>query len=98
MPSGRRSYPISAEGFDTSSRIFTRLLRSPSTTGSSFGTGGMATKLSAAEIATASGADMVIALAEDFRILHSILEGDACGTLFRAHPHEFYMMDYLEKM
>ena len=69
-----------------------------STTGSSFGTGGMATKLSAAEISTAAGADMVIALAEDFRILSRIIEGEECGTLFRAHPHEFFLMDYLEKM
>lgn len=83
---------------DEVDRIDDVLGMAKSTTGSSFGTGGMATKLSAAEIATASGADMVIALAEDFRILHSILEGEACGTLFRAHPHEFYMMDYLEKM
>jgi len=83
---------------DEVDRIDDVLGMAKSTTGSSFGTGGMATKLSAAEIATSSGADMVIALAEDFRILHSILEGEACGTLFRAHPHEFYMMDYLEKM
>ena len=69
-----------------------------STTGSNFGTGGMATKLSAAEIATASGSDMIIALSEDFRILHRIVNGEPCGTLFRAHPREFYLMDYLEKM
>ncbi len=69
-----------------------------STTGSSVGTGGMSTKLSAAEIATAAGAEMIIALAEDFRILHRILGGEECGTLFKAHPHEFYLMDYLEKM
>ena len=67
-------------------------------TGSSFGTGGMSTKLSAAQIATSAGADMIIAHSEDFRILHEILDGKECGTLFRAHPHEFYMMDYLEKM
>ena len=34
--------------------------------GSDVGTGGMATKLSAARIATASGADMIIANGEDF--------------------------------
>ena len=62
------------------------------------GTGGMATKLAAAEIATAAGADMVIALSEDFRILHQIVSGEDVGTLFRAHPHEFFLMDYLEKM
>ncbi len=67
-------------------------------TGSSFGTGGMSTKLSAAQIATAAGADMIIASAEDFRILHRIIDGEECGTIFRAHPHEFYMMDFLEAL
>ena len=68
------------------------------TTGSSFGTGGMSTKLAAAQIATAAGADMVIAPSDDFRILHRIMEGEDCGTIFRAHPHEFFMMDFLESL
>ena len=37
-----------------------------SSTGSNVGTGGMATKLTAAIIATAAGADMVIANGNDF--------------------------------
>ncbi len=68
------------------------------TTGSAYGTGGMATKLAAAEIASSSGADMIIAEAADFRILHRLLEGEDLGTVFHAHPHEFHLMDYLEKM
>lgn len=68
------------------------------TTGSSFGTGGMATKLAAAEIASAAGADMIIAEAEDFRILHRLLSGEELGTVFHAHPHEFHLMDYLQNM
>ena len=67
-------------------------------TGSSFGTGGMSTKLAAAQISTAAGADMIIAESEDFRILHRIIGGEEEGTLFLAHPHEFYLMDYLETM
>ncbi len=67
-------------------------------TGSGFGTGGMATKISAAEIATSSGADMVIGNAEDFRIIHHIMDGETVGTIFRAHPREFMIRDYLEKM
>ena len=35
---------------------------------------------------------------EDFRILHRIIGGEEEGTLFLAHPHEFYLMDYLETM
>ncbi len=67
-------------------------------TGSRFGTGGMATKLAAARIAGAAGADMLIADASDFRIIHRLLEGEELGTLFRAHPHEFHLMDYIEHM
>ena len=50
--------------------------------GSKVGTGGMATKLTAARIATAAGTDMVIANGGDFHNIHRIVEGDPCGTLF----------------
>lgn len=43
--------------------------------GSALGTGGMATKIHAAEIATAGGCDMVIASGEDPEILYAILSG-----------------------
>lgn len=69
------------------------------TTGSSVGTGGMATKLKAAKLATSAGADMIIANGEDFHIIHRIMHGDSCGTLFRANQREeFYLIDYIEKM
>lgn len=67
-------------------------------TGSSVGTGGMATKLTAAEIASAAGVDMVIANGGDFHVIHKIVQGRNYGTLFLAHPKdEFYLLDYLEK-
>ncbi len=50
--------------------------------GSEFGTGGMATKITAAKIATAAGCDMVIANGEDPRVLYDIFEGKIAGTLF----------------
>ncbi len=66
--------------------------------GSDVGTGGMATKLSAAKIATWSGADMIIASGKDFRILSEIFAGKQVGTLFRAHKNEdFYMPDYIRE-
>lgn len=69
------------------------------TTGSSVGTGGMATKLTAAKIATASGADMVIANGEDFSVIHRILEGERLGTLFLADKNDdFYLLDSIEKL
>lgn len=58
------------------------------TTGSSSGTGGMETKLTAAKIATYSGADMVIANGKDVRIIHRILEGRNYGTIFKANKNE----------
>lgn len=65
-------------------------------TGSNVGTGGMATKLNAAKIATAAGADMVIANGKDFHILHDIVTGKQAGTLFKAHKDENYdILDYL---
>ena len=68
-------------------------------TGSKVGTGGMATKLTAAEIATAAGTDMVIANGEDFHVIHKIIEGRNQGTLFVGHPREeFYLIDYIEKL
>lgn len=68
------------------------------TVGSDVGTGGMATKLSAARIATLSGADMIIASGKDFRILSDIFADHYKGTLFRAHKDEdFYMPDYVRE-
>ena len=46
--------------------------------GSLFGTGGMATKLKAAKIATGGGCDMVIANGRDPEILYAILGGGDC--------------------
>ena len=69
------------------------------TTGSKVGTGGMNTKLQAAKIATSAGADMVIANADDMRIIHRIMDGREYGTFFKAHKDEnFYLPDYVEDM
>ncbi len=65
-------------------------------TGSDVGTGGMETKLSAARIATRSGADMIIANAKDVHIIHRLMEGRDAGTLFLADKDEnFFIGDYL---
>ena len=67
--------------------------------GSKVGTGGMATKLTAAEIATAAGADMVIANGGDFHVIHKVMEGRNYGTLFVGNQkEEFYLIDYIEKL
>lgn len=50
--------------------------------GSSIGTGGMITKIIAAEIATEAGIHMVIANSDKEWILKDIVEGKSVGTLF----------------
>ena len=50
--------------------------------GSSLGTGGMATKLMAARIATSAGVEMVIANGERAAVLYDIVEGRTAGTRF----------------
>ncbi|MBQ1392768.1 MAG: glutamate 5-kinase [Lachnospiraceae bacterium] len=64
---------------------------------SDVGTGGMATKISAAKIATASGCDMVIANGENIEVLRQIMDGEQIGTLFKEHKTEgFHLIDYIK--
>lgn len=65
-------------------------------TGSDVGTGGMATKLTAAKIATLSGADMVIANGKDVCIIHHIFDDSFTGTIFKANKSEsFHIADFI---
>ena len=50
--------------------------------GSKFGTGGMATKIRAARIATEAGIDMIIANGKEPNVLYDIVEGKPIGTRF----------------
>lgn len=52
--------------------------------GTSRGTGGMITKIHAAEAATSAGIDMIIANGADPDILYDIMDGKSVGTLFKA--------------
>lgn len=67
-----------------------------STSGSSVGTGGMSAKLTAAKIATYSGADMVIANAEDVNVINDIIQGKNVGTLFVANKNDDF--DLIEEI
>ena len=67
-----------------------------STTGSDVGTGGMATKLTAAKIATLSGTDMIIANGVDVCVLHHIFDDSFRGTIFKAQKKEtFRIQDFI---
>ena len=50
--------------------------------GSALGSGGMATKLKAAQIVTEAGIDMVIANGKDPEVLYRLFDGKAAGTRF----------------
>ena len=68
-------------------------------TGSNVGTGGMNTKMTAAYIATNSGADMIIANSSDIRIIHRIMDGRNIGTLFKAQKDtDFDMVEYVKNL
>ncbi|MCL2828747.1 MAG: glutamate 5-kinase [Oscillospiraceae bacterium] len=54
--------------------------------GSSRGTGGMITKLAAADICLRSGIDMIIANGTSPELLYSLVDGVPFGTLFTAKP------------
>lgn len=61
-----------------------------------YGTGGMSTKISAARIATDSGADMAILDASDLDLINQLMDGADVGTLFIAHNAEnFNTVDFI---
>ena len=55
---------------------------------SGLGTGGMTTKLVAAQLATSVGADMIIANGGNMNVIHKIMDGQSYGTFFRANKDE----------
>ena len=88
-----------AEFIHTVEKLDEKLLSMGKGPKSKVGTGGMATKLTAAEIATSAGADMIIANGADFHIIHKIMEGRNYGTLFVGDKkEEFFLIDYIEKL
>ena len=68
-------------------------------TGSNVGTGGMNTKINAAQIATNCGADMIIANSKDIRIIHRLMDGRKYGTLFKANKNDsFDVIAFIQNM
>ena len=53
--------------------------------GSRRGTGGMRTKLQAADLATAQGIDTVVTNGKDPAILYKVVAGEPAGTIFKGH-------------
>lgn len=73
-----------AEFIDEISEITEEIENLAGGSGTSRGTGGMMTKITAAKIATSAGIDMVIASGEKPEILYDILDGKKAGTYFKA--------------
>ena len=63
-------------------RIDSEIMALAGVSSTSLGTGGMVTKLRAAEICLNCGCDMVIANGKNPRVLYDILEGKQVGTMF----------------
>ena len=66
------------------SEIDGKILSLAGGSGSELGTGGMVTKLHAAQIATEAGCEMVIANGWNPDLLYGIVEGEPIGTRFLA--------------
>ncbi len=73
-----------AEFISCVEKIDENLLSMAKGAATSFGTGGMSTKIAAAKIAGEIGVDMVIANGDDVVNISRILEGKEVGTLFKA--------------
>jgi len=56
--------------------------------GTSRGTGGMTTKLTAGKVATSAGINMIITNGENPEVIYDILEGEKVGTLFKAQKKD----------
>lgn len=67
------------------------------TSGSNVGTGGMAAKVVAAQIASLSGTDMIITNGRNLDNIVKILNGENVGTLFLSHKKaDFNLMDMVD--
>ncbi len=77
-----------AKFVDIVERIDTVLDMGKATSGSNVGTGGMAAKLVAGQIANNSGADMVITNGNDVENIQRIINGENVGTLFVQHKDD----------
>jgi glutamate 5-kinase len=74
----------------------THMFMGKNTSTSNRGTGGMAAKLVAAQIATCSGTDMIIANGEDVSVIEKIMNGDNVGTLFVSNEDkDFDMIEFI---
>lgn len=71
------------------------MAKGPSTT---YGTGGMSSKIYAAGIANDAGSDMAIINGDDMENIIRLIDGEEIGTVFKAHrTRHFHLKEYLER-
>ena len=75
----------SAKIIQSVSEITSEIEKLATGAGSSFGTGGMVTKIAAAKTTSKAGIDMVLALGDEPSLMFDILEGKEIGTHFLAN-------------
>ncbi len=73
----------------TVAKIDTELEQMGKGAGTELGTGGMATKIEAAKIATGAGADMIIANGANIYTINDVMAGKKVGTLFLSGKSNF---------
>lgn len=78
----------SAEKIDVVEEITTEIFNMAAGSGSNRGTGGMITKLQAAEYATQRGTEVCVINGSNPENLYEIFEGNNIGTIFRANNKE----------
>ena len=79
---------LDAKLIDTVEKIDEHIISLGGGSGSNLGTGGMATKLRAAQMATAAGCEMVIANGQSPEVLYDVAAGKRVGTRFLAKRDE----------
>ena len=79
---------IRAIDYNTVEKIDEHIISLGGGSGSNLGTGGMATKLRAAQMATAAGCEMVIANGQSPEVLYDVAAGKRVGTRFLAKRDE----------
>ena len=77
-----------AKLIDTVEKIDEHIISLGGGSGSNLGTGGMATKLRAAQMATTAGCEMVIANGQSPEVLYDVVAGKRVGTRFLAKRDE----------
>lgn len=80
-----------AQRIDIVEKVTEKIMKLGGVSGSGLGTGGMVTKLKAAQYAANHGLETIITSGSDVNVLYRIMDGEPIGTLFRKNQ-KFYQV------